>query len=315
MMYQPDRREPSPGSGPFSVKPGAHPPASTPLSVAPHSLLVIDLSSADSQRALAAELLRGFNGRASTKSAAGEYLKGIERNTIWDQSNFTPEILPELQVAIAEGLSVNGVSGLAQNALFKIAQSSALLHYDAIKLIGDFASNGYTSARSLLGQIAPLPVPPNEIFVGPIASTIFAAVGDRFEDKVGYDCSGPVRLCAEFCGNRLHFIFKRNPAISEEDRAAAFAETVVFLAHDVARCDGPLFKKSVGVLTSHNLMNSVSEAVFSAATSTRGRIQRWFLKKSAPHEQIASLFPIVAREDLVNQLKETFHKLPASVRP
>lgn len=277
----------------------------TPLT-APHHEIDMDLTDPKKQRDLAQELHRLLETRASVGGAYTEYMKALQRHGLTDLQLKKIVFTPELQVEIARALSHGNESGRAEAILKTIAQLEGSIHHDALVALADLGSAGHRSVRSCLVSLSRLSRVPNDLFIGQLGARFLTIVGDRRELRVFHDPSDIIKACADFMERRLSFVMSAGEAIPQDLRANAFAETVTFLARDLARGRGLRFGEAMRIFQKHDLIPVVDEVVKRCATSFGGRCKKLLLFFSSPCARVKSLFPIVNRDALARGFREAF---------
>ena len=105
---------------------------------------------------------------------------------------------------------------------------------------------------------------------------------------------------------RLSFVMNAGETIPEELRAQAFAETVTFLARDLARGRGLRFGEALRIFEKHDLIAIVDEVAKQCATSFGGRCKKLHLLLSSPCVRVKSLLPRIDKNVLTQGFREAF---------
>jgi hypothetical protein len=266
----------------------------------------VDLTDPNNQRKLAKDLHRLLETRSSVGGAYTHHLKALQRHNPADLKLQEIVFTPELQIEVVRALSHGNESGRAEAILRTIAQLEGSIHHDALVVLADLGSVGYRSVRSCLVSLSEVSGVPNDLFIGQLGARFLTIVGNRRELRVIYDPSDIIKSCADFMERRISFVMNAGETIPKELRAQAFAETVTFLARDLARGQGLRFGEALRVLEKHDLIPVVDEVVKRCATSFGGRCKKLFLLRSSPCARVKSLFPIVNRDALARGFRETF---------
>lgn len=268
----------------------------------------MDLSRPESQQLAAEHLERLLKTRKSSDRTCGEFLREIEGAMESQGASAHVPVARRFQLAVFGCLSVMDCSGIAENILLKIATSPESLHPDLMPKLAQLTQGASThySGRSLAVALAGIASPPPELFIGPSGTLIFSAVGTLNQSKLGMDCSEMIDACKKFCARRLAFVSQATDRIPERERAAAFAETVMFLLKDLERKEGRRFESAVKILDTHKLQDVVCDEVSRLATSLWAQVKKFRFKKSEPLVRTAQLLPEVNKELLSSALQAAF---------